>query len=159
MVQELVCLSEKNYQMVNVIVNSDSRYPVDKQSIRATIIGLIQGQNISGNVEIGVSIVGDRKMHEFNKKYRGIDSTTNILSFALEDPISASQLQQVPKNLGFVKGVGFIKAPDNILRLGDILISYPQVIQDASLEGVSIEEEIRYLIEHGMKHLLGIHHD
>lgn len=145
--------------MVNVIVNSDSRYPVNKQAIQATVLGVVSGHNISGHVEIGVSIVGDRKMHEFNKKYRGIDETTNILSFALEDPVSTSQLQQVPKNIGFVKGVGFIKAPDNILRLGDILISYPQVVQDAGLEGVSIEDELRFLIEHGMKHLLGIHHD
>lgn len=145
--------------MVNVLISSDSRYPVNKLAIQSTVLEVVQNNNIFGNVEISVSIVGDRKMHEFNKKYRGVDATTNILSFALEDPVTSSQLQQVPKNLGFVKGVGFIKAPDNILRLGDILISYPQVVQDAGLEGVSIEEELRFLIEHGMKHLLGIHHD
>ncbi len=145
--------------MVNVLISSDSRYPINKQSIQSTVLDVVQRHSVYGNVEISVSIVGDRKMHEFNKKYRGIDATTNILSFALEDPVSSSQLQQVPKNLGFVKGVGFIKAPDNILRLGDILISYPQVVKDASLEGLSIEDELRFLIEHGMKHLLGIHHD
>lgn len=145
--------------MVNVLISSDSRYPVNKQAIQATVLEVVQKHSIFGNVEISVSIVGDRKMHEFNKKYRGIDATTNILSFALEDPVFSSQLQQIPKNLGFVKGVGFVKAPDNILRLGDILISYPQVVKDAAMEGVSIEEELRFLIEHGMKHLLGIHHE
>lgn len=138
--------------MVNIIVNSDPRYLVNKLSVQATVIEVLQLHRISGNVEIGISIVGDRKMHEFNKKFRGIDSTTNILSFALEDPTSVNQLQHIPR-------VGFVKAPDNVLRLGDILISYPQVIKDASMEGLSVDEELRFLVEHGMKHLLGIHHD
>lgn len=138
--------------MVNIIVNSDPRYSINKQSIQSTVLEVLTNHKITSNVEIGVAIVGDRKMHEFNKKYRGIDETTNILSFALQDPASTSQLQHIPR-------VGFVKAPDNILRLGDILISYPQVIKDASQEGTSIEEELRYLVEHGLKHLLGIHHD
>lgn len=139
--------------MINVIVNSDSRYPVNRLAIQATVLEVLQRHRIVGNIEIGINIVGDRKMHEINKKYRGIEGTTNILSFALEDPTSASRLQHIPK-------VGFVKAPDKILRLGDILISYPQVINDASLDGVSVEEELRFLVDHGMKHLLGIHnHD
>lgn len=139
--------------MINIIINSDSRYPINKIAVQATVLEVLQKNHISGNLEIGVSIVGDRKMHEINRKYRGIDSTTNILSFALEDPVSQNQLQHVPR-------VGFIKAPDKVLRLGDILISYPQVINDASVEGVSVDEELRFLVEHGTKHLLGIHtHD
>lgn len=138
--------------MVNILVNSDPRYSVNKLAIQDSVFSVLRQHRISSDVEIGITIVGDRKMHEFNRKYRGINSTTNILSFALEDPASVSQLQHIPR-------VGFVKAPDRVLRLGDILISYPQVVKDASLEGVSIEDEIRFLIEHGMKHLLGLHHD
>ncbi len=139
--------------MINIIVNSDSRYQVNKLAIQATVIDVLKRHNINGNIEIGVTIVGDRKMHEFNKKYRGIDSTTNILSFALEDPISSqSELQHIPR-------VGFVKSPDKVTRLGDIMISYPQIVEGAALEGVSIEEEMRFLVEHGTKHLLCIHHE
>ena len=75
--------------MINIIVNSDSRYPINKLGIQAAVIDVLKQNNVSsGNLEIGISIVGDRKMHEINKQYRGQDSTTNILSFALEDPIS-----------------------------------------------------------------------
>jgi probable rRNA maturation factor len=138
--------------MVNVIVNSDPKYPVSKLGIQATVLEVLKQHRVSGNLEIGVSVMGDRKMHEINKKFRGHDSTTNILSFALEDPATSSSLQHIPK-------VGFVKAPDKVLRLGDIMISYPQVIKDAALEGISVEEELRFLVEHGTKHLLGIHHD
>lgn len=137
--------------MVNIIVTSDSRYPVDKGAIQSTVIEILQRYKVTGRVEIGVSIVGDRKMHEINKKYRGIDSTTNILTFALEDSL--------PQQLAHLPRVGFVAAPDHVLRLGDILISYSQAVEDAGAEGVSVDEEIRFLVEHGVKHLLGLHHD
>ncbi len=136
--------------MINIIVSADPRYNINKNSIRVAVIQALQTHHVTGRVEVGVNIVGDRKMHELNRKYRGIDSTTDILSFALEDPGSLS-LQHVPR-------VGFVAAPDNWLRLGDIVISYPQVLDDAGEEGISVDEEIRYLIEHGVDHLLGIHH-
>ncbi len=138
--------------MVNIIIKADSRYPINRLSIRAAVMGVLSKHKVSGDVEIGVSIVGDRKMHELNKVYRGKDSTTDVLSFALEDP-SPTFLQQLPANIA-----GFIAAPDDTLRLGDIIVSHPEAMKDASLDGKSLDEEISFLVEHGTEHLLGIHH-
>jgi probable rRNA maturation factor len=138
--------------MVNIVVNTDPRYPVNKLAIQATISDVLSRHSIGGNVEIGVSIIGDRKMHQINKQYRGIDSSTNILSFALEDPVSVNDLQHVPR-------VGFVKSPDRVLYLGDMLISWPELLRDAAEEGVAVEDQLRFLVEHGTKHLLGMHHD
>lgn len=136
--------------MVNIIVNADSRYNINKDAVRAAVLSALQKNRIGGRIEIGVNIVGDRKMHELNRKYRGIDSTTDILSFALEDS-GGQNLQHVPR-------IGFIAAPDKVLRLGDIVLSYPQVLEDASMDRISVDEELNFLIDHGIKHLLGIHH-
>ncbi len=137
--------------MINIIVSSDPRYNINKADVRAAVVSSLQKHRVSGRVEIGVNIVGDRKMHELNRTYRGIDSTTDILSFALEDPN--------PINLAHLPKVGFVASPDSWLRLGDIVISYAQAVEDASLDGVSVDEEIRLLVEHGVDHLLGIHHN
>ena len=136
--------------MINIIVSSDPRYKINKDAIKLTVVNVLQRHRIAGRIELGINIVGDRKMHELNRKHRGIDSTTDILSFALEDP-NPTSLQHIPR-------IGFIAAPDKVLRLGDIVISYPQALEDASFEGISVDEEIRNLVEHGMNHLLGIHH-
>ncbi len=136
--------------MVNIIVNSDPRYNINKDGIKAVVLEMLARHRIAGRIELGINIIGDRKMHELNRKYRGLDSTTNILSFALEDSNPAS-LQHIPR-------IGFVAAPDKWLRLGDIIISYPQALDDASLDGISVDEEIRNLVEHGLNHLLGIHH-
>lgn len=137
--------------MVNIIVNSDSRYSVNKTSIKMAVLEILRKFRISGKIELGINIVGDRKMHELNRKYKEIDSTTNILSFALEDP-SSSSLQHIPR-------IGFVASPDKWLRLGDIVISYPQALEDASIDGISVDEEIRNLVAHGLNHLLGVHHN
>jgi probable rRNA maturation factor len=72
------------------------------------------------------------------------------LSFALEDPM--------PDNLQHISRIGFVAAFDRVLRLGDIVISHPQALEDAAMDGISVDEEIATLVEHGVKHLLGIHH-
>ncbi len=138
--------------MINIIISSDQRYSINKEQIKDSAISALQKNGVSsGNVEIGISIVGDRKMHDLNLKYKGIDATTDILTFALEDP-NPTPMQNVPK-------VGFVKSPDKVLRLGDIVISYPQSVEDAGLDGISVDEEIRLLVIHGVDHLLGIHHN
>lgn len=136
--------------MFNIIVNSDPRYNISKDIIRTIVSDILNRLRISGRIELGINIVGDRKMHELNQRYRGLDSTTNILSFALEDSNPAS-LQHIPR-------IGFVAAPDRWLRLGDIVISYPQAVEDASMDGISVDDEIKNLVEHGLNHLLGIHH-
>ena len=41
-------------------------------------------QNLT-NVDFNVILVSEDKIHEINKKYRGIDRPTDVISFALED--------------------------------------------------------------------------
>jgi len=137
--------------MINIIISSDPRYIINRSAIKAAILDALQRNNIAGKVEIGVNIVGDRKMHELNRKYRGIDQTTDILSFALEETY--------PAGLQHISRIGFVASPDQWLRLGDIVISYPQALDDASIEGISVDEEMRILVEHGVSHLLGKHHE
>lgn len=138
--------------MVNIIISSDPRYSINKIGIQSAVFNVLRRHDIkSGKIEVEVTIVGDRKMHELNRTYRGLDSTTDVLTFALEDPN--------PKNIQLLPRVGFVASPDKVLRLGSIVISYPQALEDASMDGKSVEDEVNFLVEHGTNHLLGIHHD
>lgn len=128
--------------MVNVIITSDPRYRISRIAIQNSVVNILAAHKVTGNVEIEVAVVGGRKMQELNKKYRQINETTDVLSFCLEEGSAA----------------GFIAIPDNTLRLGSIVISYPQAVEDASIDKKSVEDEINFLVEHGATHLLGIHH-
>lgn len=95
-------------------------------------------EGIKSDVEVSIAIVGDRKMRELNKKYRNLDQVTPVLSF--------SQTEGKP----------FVKAPNGVLRLGDIVISYPQTVELAASENKLVDQKISELARHGLANLLRI---
>ena len=85
-----------------------------------------------------IIFIGDTEMHEMNYRYRGIDRTTDVLSFALNDAKD-----------------DFIEEVD---VLGDIFVSIPKMKEQAKEYGHSEERELSFLIVHGLLHLLGYDH-
>ena len=130
--------------MVNILIKTDSHYTVNRQRIRETIEKMLAERKVRGKVEVSITIAGDRLVRKLNKKYRDVDETTDVLSFVLTE-----EKGQPP----------FIEAPDGILRLGDIVISYPQVIEEAAKENSLVDDKIDELVIHSMLHLLGQHHE
>jgi probable rRNA maturation factor len=129
--------------MVSILFQSESHYPVDKNKIKQAITLALETK-IHQNVEVSVSVVGDRQMRRLNKTYRDIDAPTDVLSF----PLSETSESAIP----------FVDTPDNILRLGDIVISYPQAVDDAAETNKMVDDMLVELALHGLNHLLGIHH-
>lgn len=126
--------------MFSILLFVESRYKVNRKRIKNTVSNLLKDQGIKSAVEISVAIVGDRKMRDLNKKYKNKDSTTNVLSFSLSEG--------EPTNL-----------PSEIMKLGDVVVSYPQVIKEAAVEEMMVDDKIDELVTHGVMHLLGIHHE
>jgi len=48
--------------------------------------------------------------------------------------------------------------PSGVLRLGDIVLSYPQVIKESARDDMMVDDKINELVQHGLLHLLGEHH-
>ncbi len=123
-----------------VLIYVESRYKVNRKRIKSAIEFVLEEQKIQTPLEVSIAIIGDRKMRALNKKYRDKDKTANILSFPL------SEGEQT-------------KLPSDIMRLGDIVISYPQVIREASEQELLVDDRVEELVQHGMLHLLGLHHE
>ncbi len=131
--------------MIEVYIKADSRYPVDRKRIRKVVIGFLVEMGVASETEIGVMIVGDRKMRELNKKYLNRDETTDVLSFSQTEIKSGVSEFVEPKNAG--------------LYLGDLVVSWPVAKRQALERQITIDEEIDFLVKHGLLHLMGIHHD
>ncbi len=130
--------------MITVLFQTESHYPANRKKIIAAITEVLESK-IKGSVEVSVTVVGDRKMRQLNKLYRQIDATTDVLSFPQNDP---SQKAIAP----------FVESPDGVLRLGDIVLSFPQVVAEAAEENKLVDDMMVFLALHGLDHLLGIHH-
>ena len=125
---------------ISVLIFVESRYKVNRKRIKKVIESVIIKNDVSGPVEISVAVVGDRKMRELSKKYKGEDKTRNILSFSQAEGESMA-------------------LPSDVLRLGDIVLSFPQVINDAVRDEMLVDDKVDELVEHGLMHLLGLHHE
>jgi len=119
----------------------ESRYKVNRKRIVAAISEILKQQEITLPAEVSVAVVGDRKMRSLNKKYRNKDKTTNVLSFSLTE----GKKTPLPESKN--------------LQLGDIVLSYPQIIREAAKEDMLVDDKVDELVQHGLLHLLGIHHE
>lgn len=125
---------------VNVLIFVESRYKISRKRIKQTVDRVIDKNEMASPVEVSIAIVGDRKMRELSRRYKGEDKTRNVLSFSQTEGESAQM-------------------PSDILRLGDIVLSFPQVIRDASRDEMLVDDKVDELVEHGLMHLLGLHHE
>lgn len=127
-------------EKTRVLIFVESRYKVNRKRIKSKIENVLRGNQIETPIEVSIAVVGDRKMRQLSKKYTGEEKTRNVLSFSLTEGET-------------------VASHNDILRLGDIVVSYPEVIREASKDEVLVDDKVDELIEHGLLHLLGLHHE
>lgn len=106
-----------------------------KNLIEKSIAAVLKVENLDENVEVSVSFVGDEEIRDLNRDYRGVDKSTDVLSFPMDDEfIIVSRI------------------------LGDVIINTRRVMEQAKELGHSNERELSYLTVHSILHLLGYDH-
>lgn len=131
--------------MIKVLITTDTRYPVNRRAVREAVNKVFKAEKLTSvEAEVSVSVVGARKMKVLVDKYLGDGRVHEVLSFPLEETS---------------KDGGFVKAPDDILRLGDVVVSWPEVLRLAAVENIYVDEQLSRLVAHGVEHLLGKHHE
>lgn len=126
--------------MITVLIKSESHFKANRRRLKETVENLLKKRRVKGKVEVSISIIGDRMMRKLNKKYRSLDETTGVLSF----PLTVNDTR-----------TPFVFPPDSVLRLGDVVISFPQALEAAAEEGKLVDDKIDEFLTHGMLHLLG----
>lgn len=98
--------------------------------------------NITTPSQIDVTIVDNATIHQLNVTYRQVDRPTDVLSF----PLQENESELFPwEEVGPV-------------HLGDIVISYDKLVEQAESYEHSIERELGFLTVHGFLHLNGYDH-
>lgn len=132
-------INHPNMNSISIPIYVESRYKIDRKKIKETVIKVLLKQNITSPVEVSIAVIGNRKMRALNKKYRNIDKSTNVLSFSQTE------------------GRAVMQPPDK-LYLGDIVLSYPKVVEECARDNMLIDDRVNELVEHSLMHLLGFHH-
>ncbi|MGB9879741.1 MAG: rRNA maturation RNase YbeY [Anaerolineae bacterium] len=115
---------------------------VHRTSVRQAVHAAFESAGHPRQGELTVVITGDEQIRELNRIYRGVDAPTDVLAFRHTGEAKDS----IPLLMGPV-------------YFGDILISYPRAVEQASAYGHPVEEELLLLVIHGTLHLLGYDHE
>jgi len=107
-----------------------------KSAIKLAVDTTLEYIAAQEHFSLSILICDDEKIRTLNNTYRGLDSATDVLSF--------------PSGERFPE--------TNEVFLGDIVISYPTTIKQASENQHPVSHELSLLCVHGVLHLLGYDH-
>ena len=103
--------------------------------VKKSIEEVLKEEDLDDNVQVSISFVGDNEIKELNRDFRGVDSSTDVLSFPMDDEFQIEETM-----------------------LGDVIINTKRVMEQAEEFGHSNTRELSYLTVHSILHLLGYDH-
>ena len=114
----------------------ESAFPFSEEIVKNMIQTALSHLGIKKNYEISVLLVRDEEMQMINRERRGMDRTTDVLSFPVAETI-----------------------PHPYRVLGEVVISIDKMEVQAEEIGHSVRDEFLRLLVHGILHLNGYDHE
>lgn len=132
--------------MENIIYfhNSQRKYQLPdgiKEKIAYAFESVLDNEKLYDDFEVSVTFVNDKRIKVINNEFRGIDKSTDVLSFPMGEN---GEYDKNPETNKYI--------------LGDVIISLEHAIKQAEEFGHSIHREVVYLAVHSFLHLLGYDH-
>jgi probable rRNA maturation factor len=135
------------------IENRQRRIQVSQQKIENLLRKALRLLRLP-EAELSILLVNDRRMRMLNSQYRGIDRTTDVLSFPqCENP------PLPPFTKGGRRGITNSRFTIHESVLGDIVINLHKAERQAAEYGLTLNEELKRLLIHGLLHLAGYDHE
>ena len=110
-----------------------------KHSVPARLIARLGNSMLAAlelpDAELSVLLTDDREIQQLNRQHRQMDKPTDVLSFAMDESV-----------------------PDPAGILGDVVISLDTAERQARSRRRPLIEEVRFLLAHGVLHLVGYDH-
>ncbi|HDS01949.1 MAG TPA: rRNA maturation RNase YbeY [candidate division Zixibacteria bacterium] len=119
---------------VEVFNNTGQKY-LPKKILAKTVNYILVSED--GDFDVNVVLTDSGKIRALNRKFRGKDSSTDVLSFAPEES----------------------DEPPPFKPIGEIYISVPDAVRQAKEAGHSLRRELLFLAAHGTLHLCGYTHE
>ena len=119
-------------------ISTQKEFPVDLAFLEHAAQEALQTLHPGSDLDLSIVLSDDNHLQNLNRQFLGIDAPTDVLSFPADEPEPDPDSQ--------------------VQYLGDIIISYPRALSQASAGGHALLDELRLLVVHGVLHLLGYDH-
>ncbi|AMQ74821.1 MULTISPECIES: rRNA maturation RNase YbeY [Bacillus amyloliquefaciens group] len=129
--------------LIDIVDETNSVSADALQEVEKLLQFAAEKEGVQDQAEVSVTIVTNEEIREINRDYRGKDTPTDVISFALEEE-GEDEIEIVGADMPPV--------------LGDIIISADRTKEQAEEYGHSFMRELGFLAVHGFLHLLGYDH-
>ncbi len=137
-----------------VETETENRLPFAAKQLGGQVAeAVLEMENCPYEASVNFLLTDNAGIHELNRRFRKIDSPTDVLSFPnieFEKEAEFCGLEE--------RSEDFFDPDTGELLLGDIVISQDKVFEQAQQYGHSIKREFAFLIAHSMLHLCGYDH-
>lgn len=123
-----------------LLIRNFTKDGINVKRLQKAMDAALSVEKIRREAEVSLVFAGEKRIRTLNRRYRGIDRVTDVLSFEGENEDD------------------FISPKDGVSYLGEIFICYPRAESQAKEKGHSLDKEIDILFIHGLFHLLGYDH-
>jgi len=132
-------------EQIGIHVEEEFRGVIDEGWARRIAQTVLKTEGVAPPYEVGLVFTDSETVKQLNRDYRGVDEPTDVLAFYMLSQKEADDSFALP--------------PDGVTRIGEVIISYPQAVEQAREQGHSLERELALLIIHGILHLLDYDHE
>lgn len=130
---------------IEISVEEEFRGLVNEDWVRKTARWVLKAEGTAPPYEMSLVFTDSATVQRLNQDYRGVDEPTDVIAFHMLPQKEADSSLVLP--------------PDGVTRLGEVIISCPQAVEQAKEQGHSVNKELALLIIHGILHLLGYDHE
>jgi probable rRNA maturation factor len=132
-------------EQIGIHVEEKFRGLADGGWVKKIVRQVLKAEGVAPPYEVSLVFTDSETVKQLNRDYRGVDKPTDVLAFYMLPQKGADDSFALP--------------PDGVTRLGEVIISYPQAVEQAREQGHSPERELALLVIHGILHLLGYDHE
>ena len=130
---------------------------VSPEWVRAVVESVLSIEPDWSSENVSVVIADDRIVTDLNRERRGLDETTDVLSFSNRH--SGRYYGEDDRRETAADHGEFVLPPGYSGDLGEVIVSYPQVCRQALRAGHTAQKELAIMLAHGILHLLGYDHE
>jgi probable rRNA maturation factor len=113
-------------------VNNLTVYSIDKKSLKKTAAEILKKESIRGRLkkkDLSIALVGQKRIKELNKRYRGKNRPTDVLAF------------------------------EDGENWGEVIICPVEIKKNAKKFNSTFKKEVARVLIHGILHLFGYDHE
>lgn len=123
-------------------------HKLDSALLKKAVRAALRAEKVDAPCEVSIYITDDEEVHKTNLEFRGVDKSTDVLSFPMQE-LTAGDFRAEDAEID----------PDTgRIALGDIMISSEHAYAQGIEFGHSADREAAYLAVHSTLHLLGYDH-